>query len=478
MKNAKKLLLGLFMLSTLVCIFCVGASAATEYNINKGSVTLSNGGDYVIRGNGTSTSNIITINNEKNKNNKVYHFVKDGDKVVAKLDESNLRSEYNITLENVHISSSEIPIKIAPYSTVNLTLKGNNILHANNDSYDKAMCISMPKNSIKFNITKNSTGSLAFKGKLLSETIYRVYSQKSHSDALGYISISGGTVDFKDVYVDVQNLEINDKTSKIVLSNKGQSATNIILNNVDMDIDSLSGNYYINNSDISFENDDCVKSIEALNSTIKFKNSGNRTINKIKLDNSQILESKSLICADIVLNRPATYINASKDIKIIKNGEITLNNATINCDNLSFTYTFAEDKLKGAKSIDVIGASAKINTNKISGFKSITVDKGIINCTSLTSESLKVSGENAQLNASESISVSSLDVDGAKVVSPVVNYKDIVLKNTKIDNLTNTGSIFNNNGTIVGIILLAVILVGGVIAFIIIKKRKDVTNNK
>ncbi len=101
--KSKKTLLYAFttILITVVALFTMGitASAATEYNINEGSVTITEDGDYIISGTGEATTNTITV-------------------------ESGISANITLNGVNIDVSATEnaCAFKIADNSTGNVTI--------------------------------------------------------------------------------------------------------------------------------------------------------------------------------------------------------------------------------------------------------------------------------------------------------------------------------------------------------------------
>lgn len=142
-------------------------SGSTGY-INDNPIKITAAGTYTIEGTGTAIANAITV------------------------ELSNTTDVADITIKNVHIErtgNGECPFDIAK-GTVNLTLKGENILKAG--KYKAGLQVA---NDSKLVITQGSTGKLTAQGGGNAAGIGGGYSGSS-----GSIAIEGGTVEAEGGY--------------------------------------------------------------------------------------------------------------------------------------------------------------------------------------------------------------------------------------------------------------------------------------
>ncbi len=141
-----------------------------EYNINSGSVTIYDAGNYRIYGDGTATGNTIFLCNAYT---------------------SNKGGIINITLENVNISQGgDYPFTVNYGTTVNLTLVGTNTIDGSGGS---CAGIALVESSTLI-ITKASTGSLDVTGGSYCAGIGGDYEA---GWSQGTLVIEGGTVTAK-----------------------------------------------------------------------------------------------------------------------------------------------------------------------------------------------------------------------------------------------------------------------------------------
>lgn len=140
-----------------------GDSGSTgSFDINERSVTIEEGGTYIITGTGEETGNTITVNLKDNG--------------IA-----------NITIEGVNIKTGNYvcPFKIIK-GTVNLTLEGKDDKLEAGDGY---AALQVSENSVLV-ITEKSTGKLTATGGYSGAGIGGAFNNNA-----GHITIAGGTVD-------------------------------------------------------------------------------------------------------------------------------------------------------------------------------------------------------------------------------------------------------------------------------------------
>lgn len=164
----KKRITGTISLMASLLFLCMQVAkgettAVKEFNINKGNVTITAPGDYLITGEGTETSKTIKVEASSS---------------------SSEEAPVNITILGVKIkSSSTTPFSIKGY--VNLTVEGENSFHSDNSALPGIQV----ENDNTLIITESSTGSLTAKGYSYATAI-----GGSENGNGGNITIQGGTV--------------------------------------------------------------------------------------------------------------------------------------------------------------------------------------------------------------------------------------------------------------------------------------------
>lgn len=164
----KKRITGTISLMASLLFLCMQVAkgetkTVQEFNINKGNVTITDPGDYLITGEGKETSNTIKVNVSSSS----------GEKPV------------NITILGVKINTNNTPFSINGY--VNLTVEGENCFLAPSSGSNSAGIQVESGNTLI--ITESSTGSLTARGANYAAGI----GGNQDGDG-GNITIQGGTV--------------------------------------------------------------------------------------------------------------------------------------------------------------------------------------------------------------------------------------------------------------------------------------------